>query len=346
MAKPRIGVFALGGTIAMVKGDAGGVKPGLGADDLVAAVPELPTLAEISAETVARLPSPCLTADHVHGLAQRIEALAAAAALDGAIVTQGTDTIEETAFLLDCLLDLAIPVIVVGAMRNPLATSPDGPGNLLAAVRVAVDPEVRRQARALGVLVVMLDSIHAAQEVVKADSHRVDAFASPQAGPLGTIVEDRVRLSAMPRRPHLAALRAALGPAPAGRLAGRPASVACLPLALGDDGALVKAILASPQHLGLDGVVLGLMGGGHAPDWLADEIGLLAAALPVVGCGRMGSGALLRATYEFPGGEIDLRRRGVIAAGRLHPFKARVLLGLLLRAAPREAIAEVFAAFD
>ncbi len=345
--KPRIGVFALDGTIAMVKGEAGGVRPGLGAEDLAAAVPELPSLCALRLETIAKLGSPNITVEAVFRLAARIEALAGAGEIDGAVVTQGTDTIEETSFLLDCLLDLDIPVCVIGAMRNPLMASHDGPGNLLAAARVAVDPWTRERARELGVLVTMLDGVHAAQEVVKTNSHRIDAFASPHGGPIGTVIEDRVRIAAMPLRPHAPAMRRAVGPSPAARLAGRARSVGLLTFALDDSGALLRAVARADDRLGYHGLVLGLMGGGHAPEWLADEIEALARAIPVVGSGRMGNGALLRKTYEMRGAELDLQRRGLIWGGRLHPLKARLLLDLLLRAdAPVDRIRDVFEAFN
>lgn len=333
MNRPRIGVFALGGTIAMVPGEQGGVRPGLNGADLVAAVPALSALADIEAETAAIVPSPALRRDTLFALAATLEDKAAAGSLDGAVITQGTDTIEESAFLLDCLLDLDIPVVVTGAMRNPQMTAPDGPGNLLAAVRVACDAAVRAQARQLGVLVVMLDDIHAALEVSKASSHRLDAFASPLTGPLGTLIEDRVLLTSLPARPHIPGLRLALGEQPARRLAASEVgAVSLLPLTLDDSGALLHAIAADPQHLGHAGLVLGLMGGGHAPDWLMPAIADLADRLPVVGANRSGGGALLAKTYEMTGGEVDLRRCGVIPAGRLAPLKARLLLDLLLRA--------------
>ena len=157
MSKPRIHILALGGTIATRPDASGAMQMGLGADDLVAAVPLLGKLAEIEAETVSRVGSHSLSFDQIHALAARIRSLKA----DGVVVTQGTDTLEETGFLLDLLLDLDIPVIVTAAMRNPALTSPDGPGNLLAAVRVACDPWVRAHARALGVMAVMLDEVYA-----------------------------------------------------------------------------------------------------------------------------------------------------------------------------------------
>ncbi|MFO1350842.1 MAG: asparaginase [Gammaproteobacteria bacterium] len=346
MAKPRIAILALGGTIAMVQGEAG-VKPGLGGEELVAAVPELSAIAEVSAHTFSKVCSYDLSVDSVLELAQHIQTLAATRSADGVIVAQGTDTIEETAFLLDLVLDVAIPVIVIGAMRHPLLTSPDGPGNLLAATRVASDPEVRRLAPELGVLVVMLDGIHTALDVVKANSHRIDAFASPHGGPLGVLIEARVRLGSLPLRPYKPALRTVLANQSCASLRAHPRSVALLTLALGEPGGLLDAMLKSADHLGYHGLVLAAMGGGHAPASLMLPIAALAAKLPVAVAGRMGNGYLLAGTYESAGAEIDMARRGVIAAGRLHPLKARLLLDVLLRAGADPAtIAAIFATLN
>lgn len=334
--KPRIAVLALGGTIAMVKGDQGGVKPGLTADDLVAAVPGLDGYATVTAETVKTVGSSDLTVDDVLAVAVRIEDLLAEDKVDGVVVTQGTDTLEESAFLLDLVLDGRVPVVVTGAMRNPLSVSHDGPGNLLAAVMTVADPEVRRRSGELGVLVVLLDTIHAAIDVAKASPHRIDAFHSLVAGPVGVLVEDRVRLLGAPDRSHKRAFQAATGHRPAaawtiGESKGGGA-VALVTLGLGEPGGLLAALAEDPWHYGYDGVVLGAMGGGHAPSWLVEQIEKLARQIPVVMAARIQSGYLLRSTYEREGSEIDLVRRGVISAGRLPPLKARLLLTLMLRA--------------
>src|SRR5471030_40263 len=176
MSRPRIHILALGGTIATRPDSTGAMQMGLGADDLVAAVPLLKSVAEIEAETVSRVGSHSLSFDQIHALSAKIKGLKA----DGVVVTQGTDTLEETSFLLDLLVDSDVPVIVTAAMRNPSLTSPDGPGNLLAAVRVAADPWVRTHAKALGVVVVMLDEIYAASDVLKVHPTRINAFASTQ----------------------------------------------------------------------------------------------------------------------------------------------------------------------
>lgn len=331
--KPRIAVLALGGTIAMVKGDQG-VRPGLTAADLVAAVPGLDRIATVTAETVKTVGSSDLTVEDVLAVAARIEALTASGAIDGAVVTQGTDTLEESAFLLDLVLDGRVPVVVTGAMRNPLSVSHDGPGNLLSAVMAVSDPEVRRRSAELGVLVVLLDAIHAAIDVAKASPHQIDAFRSLVTGPVGVLVEDRVRLLSTPNRAHKQAFDAATGSrtAAAWAASGSADAVALLTLGLGESGGLLTAIADTPGHLGYAGVVLGGMGGGHTPGWMAETAGRLAEHMPVVMAARIQSGYLLLTTYERAGSELDLLRRGVTFAGRLPPLKARLLLTLLLRA--------------
>jgi L-asparaginase len=338
MNKPRIHILALGGTIATRPDASGAMQMGLGADDLVAAVPLLPTVAEIEAETVSRVGSHSLSFDQLHALAARIRGLKA----DGIVVTQGTDTLEETSFLLDLLLDLDKPVIVTAAMRNPSLTSPDGPGNLLAAVRVAADPWVRAHAKALGVVVVMLDEVYAASDVLKVHPTRINAFAATYTGPLAALVEDRVVPMSLPVRDAIASARKYLGPAKEGKAA----PVAVLWMSLDESGHLIEAIASAPDRLGYRGAVIGAMGGGHTPERATDSILKLAAALPTVVSPRAGGGPLLRQTYGGPSSEIELRKGGLIWGGRLHPLKARVLLETCLRAGlSRSIVAEVFDAF-
>lgn len=339
MTKPRIKVLALGGTIATRPDASGAMQMGLGADDLVAAVPALAALAEVGAETVSKVGSHSLGFDDIHALAARIAALDA----DGVIVTQGTDTLEETAFLLDLLVDRDIPVIVTAAMRNPALTSPDGPGNLLAAVRVACDPWVRAHAKALGVMAVMLDEVYAAADVLKVHPTRLNAFAAPQTGPLAALVEDRVVPLALPVRDAMVTARARLGIA----AGGRASPVALFWLSLDEPGYLLEALVDHRDRLGYRGVVLGAMGGGHVPERVAALVVRLAALLPTVVSPRAGGGPMLRQTYGGPSSEIALRKAGLIWGGRLHSLKARVLLEACLRAGlGRDAIAEVFDAFD
>ena len=336
MTLPRIQILALGGTIATRPDATGAMQMGLGADDLVAAVPQLGELAEIRAETVSRVGSHSLSLDQLHALAARINTLD----VDGVVVTQGTDTLEETSFLLDLLVARDIPVIVTAAMRNPALTSADGPGNLLAAVRVACDPWVRTHAKALGVIVVMLDEVYAASDVLKIHPTRLNAFASPQTGPLAALVETRVVPLSLPVRAPVEASRKQLGTIPPDA---REQPVALLWVALGEPGYLLETLIDHRDQLGYRGIVLGAMGGGHVPERIAPLVTQLAEIVPTVVSPRAGGGPLLQQTYGGPSSEIVLRQAGLIWGGRLNPLKARVLLETCLRAGlDRPAIVEVF----
>ena len=191
MRLPRLLVLSLGGTITMVPDSAGGIAPKLGAAELVASVPALAEVAEIEAHSPFRLPSPSLTPANLVEVARRIEE-GFASGFDGAVVIQGTDTIEESAFILDLLVGGDKPVVVTGAMRGADAPGADGPANLLAAAIVAASPE----ARGLGTLAVLNYDIHAARFVQKSHTALPSAFSSPLVGPLGVVAEGRPRFFA------------------------------------------------------------------------------------------------------------------------------------------------------
>jgi L-asparaginase len=154
-AVPRVAVFSTGGTIASKRRDDGAASPNLTADDLVAAVPQLADVANIEAVSFRQVASSKLTVPDVIGLAKRI-ADAVADGATGTVVTQGTNTIEETSFVLDLLWDRGEPIVVTGAMRHPGLPGADGPANLLASAVVAASPT----ARDLGCVVVFNDEVH------------------------------------------------------------------------------------------------------------------------------------------------------------------------------------------
>ncbi|MCP5072865.1 MAG: asparaginase [Rhodobacteraceae bacterium] len=326
--RPNLAILAMGGTIAMTAKSGTGVVPTMTGNAMVEAVPELAQIATIVAEQVAQKASCALSFQDTWVLTERIRDLQAGGT-EGIIITQGTDAIEETSFLLDCLIDLNIPVVVTGAMRNPSLPGADGPANLLAAARVAA---IRSNAH-LGVLVVFDSQIHAARHVVKCDSVRGDAFGSPLAGPVGRVVEDRVLLFAE----KLPALRR-----PAANRA-PDADIRLHVAAIGDR----QGVISRLSRNGCDGVVLAAMGGGHVSPDLCDEISSVAEAIPLVLASRTTGGQILKSTYGYPGGEMDLIDRGAISSGWLHPLKARILLNCLVtEGADHERIRTVFQQFD
>lgn len=320
-----IQVIALGGTIAMANSGGKGVVPALSGEALVTAVPALKQVAEIETTSFRQLPGAHLRFGDLEALAGLVEDAVSRGA-QGVVVTQGTDTIEETAFALDRLLAVEAPVVVTGAMRNPTLPGADGPANLLAAAQVAASPAARN----LGVLVVMNDEIHAARFVRKMHTSSPAAFASPSLGPIGLVAEGRVRVLVRPNR---------IPPLPRADVA-IEAPVALITFGLGDDGRMLGAAVEAGHR----GVVIEGMGGGHVSERAADEVGRTAQVVPVILASRTGAGEVLRETYGFVGSEIDLQQRGAIRAGWLDALKARVLLSLALRGgAEREAIGGVFA---
>lgn len=313
MNQIRVNVLALGGTIAMTSSSHGGVIPTLTGEALVTAVPGLAALAQVQARSFRQLPGAHLQFSDLEALAQEIRELRLSG-IEGFVVTQGTDTIEETAFALDRLLaDLDVPVIVTGAMRNPTVAGADGPANLLASVQTALSPLARGQ----GCLVVLNDEVHAARFVRKTHTSSPAAFASPGVGPLGWLCEGRVRM--LTRVSPVAPLER--------KPQAREVQVALVTIGLGDDGRMVRAMLQA----GVDGMVVEATGGGHVAPLVADALEEAARDIPVVLASRTGAGETLASTYGFPGGEIDLQRRGLIRAGWLDGLKSRVLLTLLLR---------------
>ncbi|WAC28298.1 asparaginase [Ancylobacter sp. SL191] len=325
---PRLLVLSLGGTITMTGSGTGGIAPTLGAAELVAAVPGLAEVAQIEARSPFKVGSSSLTVENILSVAATIEA-GFDGDIDGAVVIQGTDTIEETAFLLDLLLRGPKPVVVVGAMRGPQQPGADGPANLLAAALVAASPA----ARGLGTLVVLNDEIHAARFVRKGHTSLTSAFASDNGGPLGLVAEGRVRLFTRVAPLDLPPLAIAGGNAPA---------VALIKIGMGDDGRLI----AATPGLGFAGLVIEGAGAGHVPGPVAEIVGEVAARLPVVLASRTLSGPAFERTYGYPGSEIDLIGRGALAAGFLPGPKARLLLMLALRAGwDRPTLQKALAAF-
>lgn len=311
MDLPKLAIAALGGTVSMqARGVTEGVIPTVSGETLLASVPELTTLARVTVETLGLLPSASLDFEFLLSVLSWANFQIKQGAV-GVVITQGTDTLEETATFFDYLWDHDEPLVLTGAMRSAAQAGADGPANLLDACRVALAENSRQR----GVQVVMNGQIHPASAVRKIDSLALQAFSSPIVGPAGLLVEDTVRYLRPPSR------RKAL-PLPQQTTQ----RIAMLEASLSADSLVLESIL----ELGYDGLVIAGFGAGHVSGKWAAEIETIARKIPVVIATRTGSGSTAQSTYGFNGGEMDLSRKGALMAGFLCPRKARILLWLLV----------------
>jgi L-asparaginase len=307
--KARIDILSLGGTISMTSnGHQPGVVPIFGAKELAQFVPGINDAADLSFVDFAKVASCDIDFALLFRLRDHIQSRFKDG-VQGFVITQGTDTIEETAFALDLMLSVDAPVVITGAMRHAGAAGADGPSNLADAVVIATS----KAARGAGVLVTLNGEIHAARFIRKTHTSRTDAFTSDY--PLGFISEGRAHMMhVLNRTPALHV--------------DQTQSVPWIPIlkpALGDDGRIIRHVMSS----GIDGVVVELAGAGHCSTSIADILAEHAHKIPVVFASRVDRGRLLSNTYGQLGGEIDLIKRGLVSALDLDALKARVLLMFL-----------------
>ncbi|ANQ83523.1 L-asparaginase II [Azoarcus olearius] len=306
--QPVIALVATGGTIAgtadtpgAVTGYTAGV---LGAEALLAAVPGLGEIAALRAETLFNLDSKDMAPAHWLALAQRVQVLADDPAIDGVVITHGTDTLEESAFFVHLTVATAKPVVFTAAMRPATALSADGPMNLLAAVRVAAAPAFH----GLGTLVAINDRVYAARDVQKQRTHGLDAFGAGEGAAVGR---------SDPARPGLLVNRDGGSCAAALASAALPA-VEVLYIAAGASPALLDAVRGS----GAAGAVLAFPGNGSVPEaWKPAIDAALHAGMVLVRASRVPAG---------PVGHDTRLPASLLSAGDLPPSKARVALMLAL----------------
>lgn len=306
-SKPLIDILALGGTIAMAAGHSSaqdGVKPTLTAADLVAAVPGLIDMADIRAKQLANVGSANLN----YAIIKKLILTARESDADAFVVTQGTDTMEETSFLAGLFWDLDKPLVFTGAMRNPSSPGADGPANLSDAVRVAISGKS-------GVYLVMNGEIHDPCRVRKSHTSNLSAFRS-DGGELGVITEDKAHFNQSLSRFAVVDLPDDLPP------------VAHVMAVLGDDTRMLDFIMEG----GYQGLVVEAFGGGHVSEQWDDKLAEVAQKMPVILSARPGGGRVLKKTYGYKGAEIGLIKSGLIPSGRLNGMKARLLLQVALAA--------------
>lgn len=310
-----IGILFTGGTISMrIDPATGAAVPALAAEDIVALVPELPRATEFEIEEFSRLPGPHVTPEHMWRLARRAAAWLDRPDVDGLVITHGTDTIEETAFMLDVLLTTEKPVVLVGAMRTVSDASWDGPANLLNAARVAASPA----ARGCGVSVVMDEHIFPAREVRKLHTESSGSFATPEFGPLGMVDSGEVIFR---RRPMPRPSWADSAAEPGLRVQRLETRVDLIQAYTGMTDKPLRHAVAD----GARGLALVAFGRGNVPPAIVPAIRESVQAGVLVTVSSRSLAGRVSARYGYDGGGLQLRDAGAILSGDLSGAQARLL---------------------
>jgi len=305
---PSVLMVFTGGTISMKIVPGRGAVPARGGLEILEQVPQLRTLARITCEDFDRLPGPHWSPERMFELARVVDLRLAGGAFVGAVVTHGTDTIEETAYLLDLVLRTDRPVVLTGAMKTADDPAWDGPRNLVASVRAVTASSERGP----GVAVMMGETLHAARQVVKSHTESFDAFTSSEGGPLR---RERIETDHVEARVDVITAYA------------------------GADARFLRHAVAT----GARGIVVQALGGGNVPPRMLEGVAeAVAAGVVVVVASRCGHGRTAP-RYGYEGGGVTLRDAGAIFSGDLPAPKARVKLMVLLGAgATAEAIRASF----
>jgi len=320
----RVAVIFTGGTISMVVDPvAGGKVPTLDGAAILARAPGIEEIADLVPIDLGRTPASHFTFPKLFEIAGEIRRCQADPAIDGVVLVQGTDVIDETAFLWDLVLDRPEPVIVTGAMRAASDPNDDGPQNLREAVLCAVTPSLR----GAGVVVVLDSIISPADAVTKAHASALDAFQCLDTRPFGDIVDGRVTIRERGPRRHLASERAAEG-------------VLLITAHVAMDGALLDAAAA----LRPPGIVVEATGAGNTSPLLLDAAERAIGKGIVVSFTTRCPAGSASAAYAFPGGGATWVRAGALLAGHLSGPKTRIALALGLGAGlDRDALATLLA---
>jgi L-asparaginase len=300
-----------GGTISMHRDQAaGGNVPAHGGEALVEFTGGLDAVGPYRVENWARLPACHLGPDRLWALRERVRAILESGEVCGIVITHGTDTLEETAYLLDRTLDRRVPVAITGAMRTSSDDGWDGPRNLRDAATVAA----AAQSAGRGVMVVFNGRVLAGRTAVKTDTSDLDAFHAPYDEPVGRVADGGV-VFGPPRNSEPEQLKPR----------GLSARVAVVPMVIGDSGEMLD--LVRPNH---DGVVIVAFGSGNVPPGAVPAIGRwIGEGKPVVLATRCSRG-VVAPVYAFEGGGARLIAMGAIPAGPRAVSQARMELMISL----------------
>ena len=313
MKKNHIKILGTGGTLASVASsrlDSDYDTAAIGVDALLKDLPELKNIADISSEQVVQINSENMTEAIWLQLAKRVQASVDDPAIDGIVITHGTDTMEETAYFLNLVIHTKKPIVLTGAMRPANAVSADGLKNLYNAVVLAANSESIGK----GVLVTLNDVIHHARDVTKTNVSTVDAFESPELGILGYVNDDSIHYYRQVVRKHTYQSEFSIK------------SIIELPKVhivygyVGNNAAMVNACVAD----GAQGIISAGVGRGYQP--IETSNALIAArqkGIMIVRCSRVRNGITPREA------QLD-DKYDYIVSNMLNPQKARILLALAL----------------
>ena len=305
-----IAVVSTGGTIASTEDAGGDASPELTGSDLVASVPGIDEETDLHTVDFSNVPSPHFTIEQMHELSELVTEFDQNESIQGVVVTQGTDILEESAYFADLCYDGEMPVVFTGAMRNPSLASPDGPANLLTAVRTAESDS----ASGRGVLVAFNDQIHAAKHVAKTHSMALDTFQSPEFGPLATRDESEIRW-------QMRTTRTPSFNIDSDRLTNDVAAVTVT-------ADMHPSQVPSPGEC--SALVLAATGAGHIPPSIIPALeNLVGDGVPLVSTTRCHKGRLATNTYNFHGSEATLQDLGsYYSDSNLQKARIETIVGL------------------
>jgi len=306
-------IIFTGGTISMkIDSSTGGAVPHFNGEELIKMIPEAKGLANIRVYEFGMYPGPHMTPELMFELSKKVNEFASHDDVGGIIVTHGTDTLEETAYLLDLTVDTQKPIVVIGAMKTSSEPDWDGPRNLVDAINICNNPN----SSGMGVLVCLSGEINAASEVTKTHTEDVETFMSLDFGTLGFVEKGKVIYNRVPRKLEKI------------RTDSINSNVDLIKVCAGMNEKFFKFSADS----GVNGIVVEAMGVGNVPPAAFSGIKYAVdKGIPVVLVSRCPAGETLD-VYGYPGAGKWLKEIGVIFADYLNGQKARIKLMLLLGA--------------
>ena len=307
----KIAIIFNGGTISMkIDEKIKAAVPSLSAEEIMSMIPGVEEYAEIEAYTFSSMPSPHMTLETMLKLSKFTTELVEREDIDGVVITHGTDTLEETAYLLDLTVKTKKPVVVTGAMRSGSELGYDGPFNLATSICTAISDE----AVGRGVLVCFNGELNSASEVTKANSMALNAFRTPNFGPIGLVDNDNVIFYRDAN--HLEKYDVS-------EIKKQVALIKCV---VDMDSSYIDYLIEK----GCGGIVIEALGRGNVPPKMVDGIKKATELnIPVVVVSRCFEGRVFE-SYGYEGGGKQLKDLGVIFGDTLPGQKARIKLILAI----------------